>query len=112
VKNDKDKLDWSLIPSWDTLEKVIEVLQYGAKKYSREGWKAVEHQRYVTALVRHTVAYAKGERTDPEDGLPTLAHIICNAMFLDYKDCDDGEVRYIDIDTGEIQIREGELSTR
>lgn len=64
------------------LELVNRVLDYGAEKYERKGWKKVEQERYYAALRRHLREVAKGEMFDDESGLPHLAHIACNALFL------------------------------
>ena len=86
VKNDKGKLQWSLMP-FEQLEDVVRVLMAGATKYGRENWKKCDDvSRYKDALMRHVTAYIKGEVSDPEDNLPHLAHAICNCLFLQYFD--------------------------
>lgn len=89
-KADNGKLEWSLMP-FDQLEQVVKVLMNGANKYGRENWKKCDDvNRYKDALMRHTVAYVKGEKIDDVskggDGLPHLAHAICNCLFLMYFD--------------------------
>lgn len=66
------------------LEAVAEVLTFGAKKYAEDSWKTVPNaiKRYENALGRHFLAFNKGEEFDPETGLPHLAHIATNALFL------------------------------
>ena len=82
IKNDNGKLQWSLMP-FEQLEDVVRVLMNGAKKYSKDNWKKCDDiTRYKDALMRHVVAYCKGEALDPEDCLPHLAHAICNCLFL------------------------------
>jgi len=84
VKNDKGKLQWSLMP-FEQLEDTVRVLMKGAEKYSRDNWKKCDDvNRYKDALMRHVTAYIKGEERDPEDNLPHLAHAICNCLFLQY----------------------------
>lgn len=83
IKNDAGKRDWTLMP-WEQLEEVVKVLEDGAKKYDRNNWKLVEPERYRKALLRHAVTYAEGGKVDKESGLLTLAHLICNALFLLY----------------------------
>lgn len=84
TKLDAGKRDWTLLP-WRALAEVVEVLEYGERKYARENWKLVPdaEQRYRAALLRHTVALAEdpGAR-DPESGLSHAAHAACNALFL------------------------------
>lgn len=85
-KNDKGKLQWSLMP-FEQLEDVVRVLMKGAEKYGKDNWKNCDDiSRYEDALMRHVVSYNKGERNDPEDNLPHLAHAICNCLFLQYFD--------------------------
>jgi hypothetical protein len=83
VKYDSDKLDWSLVPV-DSMEKVIEVLMFGAKKYAPGNWKKVEdaERRYYNAAMRHLTATQRGEELDPETGLAHLAHAACCLLFL------------------------------
>ena len=84
VKNDSGKLQWTLMP-FEQLEEVVRVLMKGAEKYGRDNWKNCDDiKRYKDALMRHVVSYNKGERSDPEDNLPHLAHAICNCLFLMY----------------------------
>lgn len=66
------------------LEQLALSLQLGEAKYGRGNWRNVENKedRYLAALLRHLVAYNKGERLDKESGLSHLAHVACNAMFL------------------------------
>lgn len=63
---------------------VARVLHYGAEKYpSADNWRAVEGAatRYPSAALRHIMAHLNGEVTDPESGLPHLAHAICSLLF-------------------------------
>lgn len=86
IKNDNGKLQWSLMP-FEQLEDVVRVLMNGAKKYSKDNWKKCDDvTRYKDALMRHVVAYCKGEALDSEDCLPHLAHAICNCLFLQWFD--------------------------
>lgn len=83
IKHDKDKPRWDLIP-YEQLEKVVQVLTEATRHYADQGWKKVKkpRQRYTAALQRHFVSYMKGEKIDPEFGLPHMAHLICNALIL------------------------------
>ena len=84
-KDDKGKLDWTLLPI-EKLEGTVRVLQFGANKYSRDNWKRVPDalNRYRAALMRHTVEYMKNPLAKDESGESHLSHIICNALFLLY----------------------------
>lgn len=86
-KHDEDKLDWTLLPI-ESIEKVIDVLQFGAIKYGRENWKHVENadRRYIAAAYRHMAEYLKGESSDIESGLPHLAHAAASILFALYFD--------------------------
>jgi hypothetical protein len=83
VKLDTGKRRWGLFP-WGAAEWIVKILEYGAQKYTANGWQSVPNarQRYMDALLRHTLAAAGGEWLDPESGLPHLAHAGCNALFL------------------------------
>lgn len=68
-----------------TLEQVAGVFAYGAKKYARENWKTFAwddsaRDEYFGAICRHVLADARGERIDPESGLPHLAHAACGCL--------------------------------
>ncbi len=83
AKHDLGKLRWDCLP-WPAVEQVVRVLTFGAEKYSAWSWPGVPdaRRRYFAALIRHAVAWLRGERLDPESGLPHLAHLACNALFL------------------------------
>ena len=82
-KHDEGKRQWHLLPT-KQLESVIDVLQYGAQKYSEDSWRKVEDgkRRYYNAAMRHLAEWAKGERLDPESGLHHLAHAAVNCLFI------------------------------
>lgn len=82
VKHDSNKLRWSLLP-WEQLEPVVRVLMQGAINYGDYNWRKVTPEsRYSEALMRHAIAYVRGEKTDPSSGESHLAHIVCNCLFL------------------------------
>ena len=89
-KFDNGKLRFSLLPK-GVLNKVITVLEIGAKKYQEENWQHVEgaKTRYFDALHRHVDAWWSGERNDPETGQHHLAHAVCCAMFLMWFDLEE-----------------------
>lgn len=82
-KHDLDKTRWDLMP-WRALECVAQVMTYGAKKYCEDGWREVPgwKKRYFSAAFRHILAWMRGEKLDPESGLPHLAHATCCILFL------------------------------
>jgi hypothetical protein len=83
VKYDDTKIRYSLIPL-DSLQEVVKVLEFGAKKYAPDNWKYVDdaEARYWDAAMRHIVAYKLEDKTDSETGLSHLAHAICCLLFL------------------------------
>lgn len=82
-KDDGGKARYDLLPGL-ALAGVVDVLTYGAKKYAPENWRLVADPgaRYFAAAQRHLWAWRRGEQTDPESGLPHLAHAACSLMFL------------------------------
>lgn len=83
IKLDADKTRYDLV-DLDFIEQFADVLTFGAKKYGPNSWKKVEDgkNRYFSALIRHIIAFRKGEKNDPETGKSHLAHAVCNLMFM------------------------------
>ena len=83
IKHDDGKPDWTLVP-FSALVPVIRVLEFGERKYSRDGWKFVEdaERRYLASAFRHLTAFADGETHDEESGKSHLAHAVCDLLFL------------------------------
>ena len=83
AKADAGKPRISLVPT-QIIRDIAAVREYGTNKYgSADNWKNVEEQRYIDALLRHTLAYMDDPHgTDAESGLPHLSHIACNVAFL------------------------------
>jgi len=78
------KIQWSLV-DFDSLEPMVKVLEFGAKKYDAHNWKkGLKTDQICESLIRHLTAYLRGENNDTESGLPHVGHILCNAMFLSY----------------------------
>jgi len=100
TKFDEGKRDWSLLP-YDSVEEIVKVLEFGAKKYSRDNWKmgdGFKYSRTFNAIMRHmTAVMFRGEDKDPETGLSHWAHVGCNVLFIlhfvlnkeRYANCDD-----------------------
>lgn len=84
-KCDGGKPRWELVP-WMELEDCVRVITFGAAKYEDDNWKLVAKLRYLGALARHLAKYMCGEIYDKETGLPHMAHIQCNALFIQWKD--------------------------
>lgn len=82
-KFDSEKLRWDLLDI-ESVEDLVKILTFGASKYEANNWQKVDNatERYYAALMRHLVAWRKGEKIDPESGYNHLAHVFCNTMFL------------------------------
>jgi len=66
------------------LSGIADVATFGARKYTRNGWRTVPDglQRYTDAMHRHLLAAAKGEVCDPESGLLHMYHVAWNALAI------------------------------
>jgi len=82
-KDDNGKPQWHLLP-FKSVEKIVEVLTFGAMKYSANNWCGVPDakNRYFSAMLRHITAWQKGEKNDDESGMSHLAHAGCCLLFL------------------------------
>ena len=88
-KDDSAKIRYSLLPV-GTVNQVVQVLEFGSKKYADNNWMKVPsaRTRYYDAAMRHIDAWWNGELLDLDKGdqkgshLPHLAHAICCLMFL------------------------------
>ena len=82
-KDDSSKIRYSLLPV-GTVNQVVQVLEYGSKKYADNNWQKVPNHRtrYYDAAMRHIDAWFNGSLKDDETGLHHLAHAICCLMFL------------------------------
>jgi len=81
-KNDKGKPPMALISNV-AMRGLADVLAFGAEKYQANGWRSgMEWSRYVSAAMRHIMAWNDGEDVDPESGLSHLDHAACCLMFL------------------------------
>lgn len=109
-KEKRGKLRYDLMPP-RSFERVVEVLTYGAEKYTVYGdctcnipssghtiscashkiiskgdnnWKLVEDpfETYYAAALRHLQKYRLGETTDPDSMIHHLAHAITDLIFL------------------------------
>lgn len=76
LKDDKGKLDLSLIPP-EVFELLGQVYAYGAEKYIKNSWAmGISEDRLLAAALRHYVSYIQGEVYDKESG---LSHLSCAA---------------------------------
>ena len=86
VKADDGKVDWSLVP-FEALEGMVQVLQFGAKKYDSWNWTkggGFVWMRVFASCMRHLFAWSRGEDNDPESGMSHISHAQCNLLFLAY----------------------------
>lgn len=79
------KMQWTMM-DFKSMEPMIQVLMYGAKKYDRDNWKKACPKKLdlLDSLERHFVGLVAGESVDQESGLPHIGHLMCNAMFYSY----------------------------
>uniref|UniRef100_A0A6M3JYJ9 dATP/dGTP diphosphohydrolase N-terminal domain-containing protein n=1 Tax=viral metagenome TaxID=1070528 RepID=A0A6M3JYJ9_9ZZZZ len=81
-KADMGKRRYDLLPA-EALESVVDVLTHGAEKYGDHNWETgLKFGRVFGAIMRHAWAWWRREEIDPESGLPHLAHVIVNGLFL------------------------------
>jgi len=84
IKHDQGKPDLSMI-SYELVEAVARVREFGAKKYARNNWKkGLKITRSCAAALRHIFLFLSGETNDPESGLPHPSHAICNLEHVLY----------------------------
>ncbi len=82
TKHSSQKRLMSLMPP-KALDLVVDVLTYGAKKYSPNNWvNAPTWSTYYDAALRHLNAFWSGEDVDGESGLSHLGHAMCCIIFL------------------------------
>lgn len=75
---------WSLV-DFSSLEPLVRVLEYGAKKYDDDNWKkGLPFKEVCESMMRHLIAFMGGEDLDQESHQPHLGHIMANCMFLEY----------------------------
>ena len=86
MKFDNGKPRYDLMESGfaNALLEVSKITTFGAEKYAPNNWMLVEEalERYADAQGRHRNARQRGEETDPESGLPHLAHEAWNTLAL------------------------------
>lgn len=82
VKTDQEKPRMDLLPVL-AIERVAEVLTFGAKKYAPDNWRRVDDlKRYYAAALRHIFASMRGEKNDPETGKSHMTHAACCILFI------------------------------
>lgn len=83
AKADSGKLKISLVPT-QIVKDIAQVREYGNKKYhDPDNWKTVEVERYVDALLRHTLEFVNDRNSkDDESGIEHYKHMACNMAFI------------------------------
>ena len=82
--DDPSKLQPTLIPP-QFIAGVAQVLQHGAKKYSRGNWmRGMSFSSILDAIQTHLLAIQRGEDLDLDSGLPHIYHVGCNLAFLSW----------------------------
>lgn len=83
AKADAGKLQISMVPT-QIVNDIAEVRMYGNKKYGDpNNWRRVELQRYIDAMLRHTLAFWEDPNSvDEESGIPHYKHAECNWAFI------------------------------
>lgn len=82
-KEGKDPMEYLI---WEVLMDDAVVHKHGADKYGVRNWRIDEilTSTYEGAIMRHFLAWAKGEDIDPDSGKPHLTHIrACCAIIMD-----------------------------
>jgi len=84
MRFNNSKLQWSLV-DYKSLEPMVRVLEFGAKKYAPDNWKkGLDTLKICESLLRHIYAFMDGEDIDPESGESHIGHMMCNTLFLSY----------------------------
>lgn len=89
LRYNKGKRKWSLV-HFESLEPMVEVLEFGAEKYGAENWKkGLDPKEILESMQRHLGQLIdklnnNEDLTDKESGLLLMGHIQCNAMFFNY----------------------------
>lgn len=90
LRYNQGKLQWNLV-HFPSLEPMVQVLEYGAAKYSTSdesgvgNWKKpMDKQQILNSAMRHLVQLMEDEELDSESKLTHVGHLMCNLMFYSY----------------------------
>lgn len=84
LRFNEGKRKWSLV-DYKSLEPMVEVLEFGAKKYTPDNWKkGLDKKEILESMMRHLTALMDGETHDKESGIHHIGHIGCNYLFYSY----------------------------
>ena len=81
-RNDTGKPKLHLL-SYEALEEVAHVLEWGGAKYGDFNWrKGIPYTRNLNAALRHIFKFLNNTGLDPDTNRSHLAHAIANLMFV------------------------------
>lgn len=84
LRYNEGKAQWHLV-DFKSLEPLVRVLEYGAKKYAPNNWKkGAPKEQYLDCIMRHLVEVMDGNELDAESKQHHMGHIMANAMFYIY----------------------------
>lgn len=84
LRYNEGKREWSLV-DFESLEPMVEVLEFGAKKYAPHNWKkGLSTTKILESMLRHVFELLQNKDLDEESKLPIIGHVMCNAMFYAY----------------------------
>lgn len=92
MKDTEGKIRPTLLPA-SALAELVKVLEFGARKYRENSWKREPVGKYRDAFLRHWYAYQEGRRFDEESGLPVVAHMAVNLIFVLWKEMKNGRYK-------------------
>lgn len=82
LRYDANKLRYDLLPD-DSLVSLVEVYTKALTKYPERNWeKGMSWSRIFGSLMRHSWAFWRGERLDPETGCHHMAMAAWNCLAL------------------------------
>lgn len=83
IKADEGKLQIRMVPP-QIVKDIAVIREYGNRKYNDpHSWRRVEVDRYVDALLRHTLDFMEDYYSvDEESGHYHYQHMACNMAFL------------------------------
>lgn len=83
LRYNSGKPQYSLL-DMQALEPLVRVLEFWAKKYTRNNWKRdMNFDQLLDSMIRHIAALQK-DQYDSESGIHHIGHILANAMFFSY----------------------------
>ena len=100
LRFNKGKLRYDLVQP-RAHEDMVDVLTMGAEKYFDRNWEnGLSWTSVLASMKRHIAAIERGEDYDPESGRLHIAHVACNAHFLNafyytFPQGDDRPKRYL-----------------